>query len=427
MDQINIADKCDKANLMMPNRMSKAGRVKPSFDIAVPSLDMNRVNTHFYLIGTKYGLSYLAKKLRALNDASLSTLFANTDIPCYELGRRCNEAKIENVSIHQNHIELYISTKESIPYKAIDVLCEKIGGLDAYFRVLSPYNSKPLKRTHETYELFLEEYYVYNAEKKNADGAYDERYCLSAVDVREFIIKSLSEIFRLNNKWLLSIDEMGKMPFYKLRNLGEVFDIYTIQYKCNSYVRVTDFPADESGMPIMKPRFTLPLLTSANTVERENAIIDAKDVIYSNNYDKLIWASKDLKGHYTVHDGTKSICTRAFAKCASLTSITIPSSVQIIGDLAFNECVSLKNVIFNEGLKRIGIAAFQFTGLEAITFPNGLERINHGAFNQCVNLKHIEIPPSVVFIGDGCFDESNLDEESKRTLAFRFDKKPINH
>ena len=53
----------------------------------------------------------------------------------------------------------------------------------------------------------------------------------------------------------------------------------------------------------------------------------------------------------------------------SLESITLPSTLVEIGDCAFFGCSNLREVIFNEGLQKIGAAAFCGTSLESITLP----------------------------------------------------------
>ena len=55
---------------------------------------------------------------------------------------------------------------------------------------------------------------------------------------------------------------------------------------------------------------------------------------------------------------------RAFLRCTSLTSITLPNSITTIGDRAFSGCTSLTSV----------------------TLPNSLTTIEHGAFDGCTGL-----------------------------------------
>ena len=47
---------------------------------------------------------------------------------------------------------------------------------------------------------------------------------------------------------------------------------------------------------------------------------------------------KELSGAYSVKEGTRIICDKAFTCRRSLSKIVIPSSVTSIGDCAFSDC-----------------------------------------------------------------------------------------
>ena len=65
--------------------------------------------------------------------------------------------------------------------------------------------------------------------------------------------------------------------------------------------------------------------------------------------------------------GTKS-GTSAFARCRSLTDITIPASVTVIEDYAFRECESLEAICFAGDAPEIGEEVFMDVTAEA-TYP----------------------------------------------------------
>lgn len=144
-----------------------------------------------------------------------------------------------------------------------------------------------------------------------------------------------------------------------------------------------------------------------------------------------------------------------FQNCTALTSITIPSGIAKIdqlafynsgltnvtidgatlteiGDLAFGNCSDLKSFTFSDTscpLTTIGVGAFQndtklgsftfpktvtsinenafsyCTGMETITFPDDAKISNLGqyVFNHCNNLKDVKIPNSVTKIGNLAF------------------------
>lgn len=85
-----------------------------------------------------------------------------------------------------------------------------------------------------------------------------------------------------------------------------------------------------------------------------------------------------------------SIGEAAFQNCQSLTSITIPESVERFGDEAFNNCASLKSINIPESVKSIGVAAFQICqSLTSMTIPESVVSIGFTAFLFCDNLKSL--------------------------------------
>ncbi|MCM1195201.1 MAG: leucine-rich repeat domain-containing protein, partial [Firmicutes bacterium] len=107
---------------------------------------------------------------------------------------------------------------------------------------------------------------------------------------------------------------------------------------------------------------------------------------------------------------TKYIVARAFDNCFKLTSITIPDSVQSIGDSAFENCQSLTSVTIPGSVTLIGGSAFSnCSNLTSVTILDGVQFIWQGAFVYCDNLTSITIPSSVTFIVGNVFSHcSNL-------------------
>lgn len=82
----------------------------------------------------------------------------------------------------------------------------------------------------------------------------------------------------------------------------------------------------------------------------------------------------------TLPDTLTTIGNRAFAG-TSLTTLTIPASVESIGSEAFTDVETLTSVTFNEGLKTIGANAFDGCSLlNTIALPNSLTSLGNNAF-----------------------------------------------
>ena len=87
-------------------------------------------------------------------------------------------------------------------------------------------------------------------------------------------------------------------------------------------------------------------------------------------------------------------------------SLTLPKSVEIIGDYAFSGS-RLSSINIPESVKKIGKGAFWRSSLTSVSISNGVEIIEQGAFRDCSSLSSIKIPKSVEFIGDYAFSECN--------------------
>ena len=109
----------------------------------------------------------------------------------------------------------------------------------------------------------------------------------------------------------------------------------------------------------------------------------------------------------------KYIGSGAFEYCNELTSITLPSSLEGIGEWAFSGCMVLARVDLPQGIKTIGAQAFYSCGsFMELTLPNSLEYIGDCAFAGCIYLSSIysEInDPFIIF-------ENTFDFREDQTL-----------
>ena len=118
------------------------------------------------------------------------------------------------------------------------------------------------------------------------------------------------------------------------------------------------------------------LSTKVTEEDLNEAITDEFGVKYSKDGRKLLNAPQELDGTYSIKEGVKIICERAFFCCGSLSSLVIPDSVTSIEDRVFKDCHSLKSLVI----------------------PDGVTSIGEDAFASCESLKSLVIPASVVNI-----------------------------
>ena len=146
------------------------------------------------------------------------------------------------------------------------------------------------------------------------------------------------------------------------------------------------------------------LSTETTEEELKEAIVDGRGVEYSKDGRKLLRVPRDLSGAYSVKEGTRIICDRAFWYCHSLSEMVIPSSVTSIGDWAFYDCRSLSEIVIPSSVTSIGDWAFSgCDSLSEIVIPSSVTSIGDRAFYGCRSLSEIAIPSSVTSIGDSAF------------------------
>lgn len=88
------------------------------------------------------------------------------------------------------------------------------------------------------------------------------------------------------------------------------------------------------------------------------------------------------------------IGSSAFSACNSIKSVVIPSSVQEIGGWCFDYCKSLSDVVIEEGVNTIGWYAFRQCPIKTITLPSTLTSLGEIAFAECASLISVYAKPT---------------------------------
>ena len=110
-------------------------------------------------------------------------------------------------------------------------------------------------------------------------------------------------------------------------------------------------------------------------------------------------------GRLMIPEGIEYILEESCYGRDDLLEIFLPSTMKVIGPVAFAECPSLHTVHLNEGLTEIGDGAFLGTvQLTGIRLPESLKTIGQMAFYGS-GLTSVSVPESVDFIGEMGFWE----------------------
>ena len=204
--------------------------------------------------------------------------------------------------------------------------------------------------------------------------------------------------------------------------------------------------------PNIIPVMNEDLSTETTEEELKEAFVDEWGVKYSKDGRKLLKAPQELKGCYSIKEGIRIICDRAFDWCCSLSNIVIPDSVASIGKEAFPYCISLESIsipksviclndnpfvdwdgkleclspdfIYEDDIlsnkDKSRIISFRNQNIKSYVIPNSVTSIGDSAFWGCRSLSDIVIPSSVTSIGDSAFEDCNFQNDIVQELFSRF-------
>ena len=194
---------------------------------------------------------------------------------------------------------------------------------------------------------------------------------------------------------------------------GELPEGVTVYYDDSNYNKfevgvyevIAHFKGDEKNYnPIPDMKATLRI----TEYEYNAGLYTIDDVYYQKVDDHLtVKGSKiAISGNIVLKneiDGFKvtEIEANAFALKDNLRSITIPNNITAIGASAFLECTNLASVVFEEGVTTLAKDTFKgCINLTDITLPNTVESVgDNNAFAYCTKLATIEFGPETKTFG----------------------------
>lgn len=147
--------------------------------------------------------------------------------------------------------------------------------------------------------------------------------------------------------------------------------------------------------------------TGSGTVSSIPSVIGGHKVVAIGDY---AFSDPENKGitfgtSLTIPSTVQTIGEGAFEYNITTTSVTFPSSLKRIGENAFFSCRALTKITFS-GNSLTEIADFAFKGCESVTtltLPSSLKKIGKGAFSYNTGLTSVDIPFNVTSIGKNAF------------------------
>lgn len=143
---------------------------------------------------------------------------------------------------------------------------------------------------------------------------------------------------------------------------------------------ITDIAIPSSVSEIGDAALASNSLNTITVSENNNNYCTLDGVLYNKGLSTLVKAPVTIE-NCTIPESVSVINNYAFNKCAKLKSISIPENITSIGDYVFMDCASLTEIYIPESVKSIGDYAFY----------------------SCVKLSNISVPDNLTSIGNKVF------------------------
>ena len=145
------------------------------------------------------------------------------------------------------------------------------------------------------------------------------------------------------------------------------------------------------------------------------AIPDTIDGLPVTSLEAVFYNSGGNLTSVTIPDSVNTIGNAVFCRCGNLLNVKMGNGVTFIGDNAFAGCTNLRSITLPESLTGIGNYAFyDCASLTNLSLPRNFNDLSPVAFGYCTNLTAVNVDPLNVFYSSA---DGIVFDKSKTTLV----------
>lgn len=262
----------------------------------------------------------------------------------------------------------------------------------------------------------LNVYSVTNLKSIGANAFADSSYLTTILFGSDFTYWYGLDVADEGNSYLLAVEPVSGCTITLPDNNGNTWTIEynefedlldmeataTVTKGDNGTGVVDGFPGEERGMSYSQPRTDITELTIGEGITAYNKLSTGSSIY---NLEKLTIGNDletigegafyntypvSLTVEFEAGSSLKTIGNRAFG-FTDLTTITLPDSVETIGESAFDHCDKLTSVNIPDNVTTIGNGAFQNTAITSVAIPGSVKTIGQYAFENCTSLATLEL------------------------------------
>lgn len=195
----------------------------------------------------------------------------------------------------------------------------------------------------------------------------------------------------------------------------KVESIYSMAFSDCDSLKTINIGSGLSG--IDSPFILTPALENI-FVSDENTTFQDIDGVLTYDSGKVLMAYPSAHGDlYTIPESVQEIYTYAFLECKGLRDLIFGDNVRTVGLRAF-EKAEIESVTFNNGLETIGDFAFIYSTVESVMLPESLKHLGESAFSGCTKMIALFLPSDIQEIGSGAFGSCYSLEELRIPDSF---------